>query len=273
MSKFGVFKFSDYDLNLDERRMKFKKYDHVICEDCNQEVEKFSFLSNTSHVCSTYKIFETSDYDLNLRERRAKYMGYNYISCKECNLLINKMVTYWKLIRIRAKYKGYYAILCEECNQEIDKYYFYCTGFYKEETDINKKTLGSTFEIFNTSDYNLNLKERRAKYMFNAYEYTILCEKCNNEFNGRDHYCIYCYRGESNINKKRYMKYGSNFKFFNTSDYNDLNLEKRRVKYMFGAYKIPGISKAQAHQTLGSELTAIFKILPPKAENITKREN
>uniref|UniRef100_U9TND8 Uncharacterized protein n=1 Tax=Rhizophagus irregularis (strain DAOM 181602 / DAOM 197198 / MUCL 43194) TaxID=747089 RepID=U9TND8_RHIID len=36
---------------------------------------------------------------------------------------------------------------------------------------------------------------------------------------------------------------------------------------------IPGISKAQAHQTLGSELAAIFEILPPKAENITKREN
>ncbi|PKC13326.1 hypothetical protein RhiirA5_410720 [Rhizophagus irregularis] len=236
MSKFGVFKFSDYDLNLDERIMKFKKYDHVICEDCNQEVEKFSFLSNTSHVCSTYKIFETSDYDLNLRERRAKYMGYNYISCKE----------YYE--ERKAKYKGYYAILCEECNQEIDKYYFYCTGCYKEETDINKKRYmiyGSTFEIFNTSDYNLNLEERRAK----------------------DSICL-------NISIPFYVKnYGSNFKFFNTSDYNDLNLEKRRVKYMFGAYKIPGISKAQAHQTLGSELAAIFKILPPKAENITKREN
>jgi predicted amidophosphoribosyltransferase len=134
---------------------------------------------------SKISIFNTSDYDLNLEERRAKY-------------------------------KGYYAILCEECNQEIDKYYFYCTGCYKEETDINKKRYmiyGSTFEIFNTSDYNLNLEERRAKYMF-KYKYTILCEKCNNEFNGRDHYCIYCYREESNINKKRYLKYGSNFKIF-----------------------------------------------------------
>lgn len=40
MSKFGVFKFSDYDLNLDERIMKFKKYDHVICEDCKSRSVK-----------------------------------------------------------------------------------------------------------------------------------------------------------------------------------------------------------------------------------------
>ena len=31
------------DLNLDERKLKFKKYDHVLCEDCNQEIENFGY--------------------------------------------------------------------------------------------------------------------------------------------------------------------------------------------------------------------------------------
>lgn len=56
MSKFGVFKFSDYDLNLDKRIMKIKKYDHVICEDCNQEVEKFSFFSFLCYNCYNRKL-------------------------------------------------------------------------------------------------------------------------------------------------------------------------------------------------------------------------
>lgn len=51
---------------------------------------------------------------------------------------------------------------------------------------------GSNFKIFNMPDYNLNLKERRAKYKDIRY-YVILCEKCNNEFNERDLYCTYCY--------------------------------------------------------------------------------
>ncbi|PKY48067.1 hypothetical protein RhiirA4_463521 [Rhizophagus irregularis] len=66
-----------------------------------------------------------------------------------------------------SKYKGYYAILCEECNQEIGKYYFYCTGCYKEETDINKKRYMIYGSTFNTSDYNLNLEERRANICLN----------------------------------------------------------------------------------------------------------
>lgn len=51
MSKFGVFKFSDYDLNLDERIMKFKKYDHVICEDCKSRSVKVQFFSFLCYNC------------------------------------------------------------------------------------------------------------------------------------------------------------------------------------------------------------------------------
>ncbi|PKK80456.1 hypothetical protein RhiirC2_724466, partial [Rhizophagus irregularis] len=43
-SKFGVFKILDYDLNLDERKLKFNRYDHVICEVCNEEIDKFNFI-------------------------------------------------------------------------------------------------------------------------------------------------------------------------------------------------------------------------------------
>src|SRR4051812_18247090 len=32
-----VFKVSDYDLDLDERKAKFKDYDLYLCEKCNQE--------------------------------------------------------------------------------------------------------------------------------------------------------------------------------------------------------------------------------------------
>lgn len=55
---------------------------------------------------------------------------------------------------------------------------FIVQDFTKKKLILIKKRYmiyGSTFEIFNTSDYNLNLEERRAKYMF-KYKYTILCE-------------------------------------------------------------------------------------------------
>jgi hypothetical protein len=89
-SKVGIFKLLDYDLNLNERQVKFEKYDYVLCEDCNQEIEIFKFIcfncydketdlngrnhmmygiceicfkSNTSFGCC--KIFEkTIDYNL-----------------------------------------------------------------------------------------------------------------------------------------------------------------------------------------------------------------
>ncbi|CAB4485747.1 unnamed protein product [Rhizophagus irregularis] len=226
-SRFGVFKILDYDLNLDERKLKFKKYAHVLCEDCNQEIEKFSFIcyncynketdcnernrmnhgicnscfkSNTSYgclICNIFYIFETSDYDLNLEERKAKYRNSNYI-------------------------------LCEECNNEIFKGDFYCTYCYNEETDIIKKghmKFGSSFKIL---DCNLNLEERRAEYM--NYD-GILCEKCNNEIDKWYYCCAYCYYKETDIIKKGHIKFGPKFGIFKTSDYN-LDLKERRKKYM-----------------------------------------
>src|SRR5688572_18218636 len=33
-SNFGIFKTSDYDLNRDGRKAKYKDYDHILCEKC-----------------------------------------------------------------------------------------------------------------------------------------------------------------------------------------------------------------------------------------------
>ncbi|POG75004.1 hypothetical protein GLOIN_2v1770605 [Rhizophagus irregularis DAOM 181602=DAOM 197198] len=288
-SKFGVFKILDYDLNLDERKMKFKKYDHVICEDCNREIEKFNFTcyncynketdrneqnrmnfgickfcfkSNNSYICSACKIFETSDYDLNYVGKKAKYEDYDYIFCEKCNKEIDKQNYYCtdcysketninkksgmkyglkygifstldynlNLEERKAKYKDFDRILCDKCNNRIKKLNYYCSYCYNKETNIIRKDLmkyGSNFGIFRTSDYNLSLKERRVKYK--DYD-CILCEKCKKETDNNDYYCINCYIGETDIIKKGFVKYGSNFKIFSTLDYN-LNLEERRAKY------------------------------------------
>ncbi|CAB4408031.1 unnamed protein product [Rhizophagus irregularis] len=115
-------------------------------------------------------------------------------------------------------------------HNEIDEWDCYCTYCYNKETDVIKKRhmkFGLYFEIFNTFDYNLNLEERRAKYMnFDS----ILCEKCNNKIDKRNFYCTFCYNIETDTIKKVHMKYGSDFKIFNTFDYN-LNLEERKAKY------------------------------------------
>ncbi|RGB42872.1 hypothetical protein C1646_102233 [Rhizophagus diaphanus] len=286
-SKFGVFKMLDYDLNLDERKLKFNRYDHVICEVCNKEIDKFNFIcyncynketdcneqnrmnygickfcfkSNISYSCSDCKIFETLDYDLNLGEKKAKYENYCYIFCEKCNKEIDKQnyyctdcyseetdiikeahMKYGSNFRIlnynlnlkerKAIYSNFNFILCEECNQEIKKTYWYCVDCYSKETnDINRKgrmKFGLNFGIFKTSDYNLNLQERRIKYKdFDG----IICEKCNQEINNRHYYCTYCYDKETHVNKKVLMEFGPNFGIFKTSDYN-LDLKERRIKY------------------------------------------
>ncbi|CAB4418195.1 unnamed protein product [Rhizophagus irregularis] len=224
-SRFGVFKILDYDLNLDERKLKFKKYDYVLCEVCSQEIEKFSFVcyncynketdcnernrmnhgickscftSSTSYGCSICNIFKTSDYDLNLKERKVKYRNSNYV-------------------------------LCKDCYKEVDYYRFYCTYCYYKETDVNKKfrmKFGLNYGVFRTSDYKLDLTERRAKYKNSKH---ILCIECNNKIN-EYYYCTYCYDKEIDTNKKLHMKFGSNFGIFKTSDYN-LNLKQRGAKY------------------------------------------
>ncbi|CAB4374327.1 unnamed protein product [Rhizophagus irregularis] len=287
-SKFGVFKILDYDLNLDERKLKFNRYDHVICEVCNEEIDKFNFIcyncynketdcneqnrmnygickfcfkSNISYSCSDCKIFETLDYDLNLKERKAKYRNCDYVLCEKCNKEIDKQnyyctdcynketliikkahMKYGLNLRIlnynlnfkerRAMYHGNF-ILCENCFTEIDNNSYYCKRCYSKETiDINRKGLmrfGLNFGIFKTSDYNLNLQERRIKYKdFDG----ILCEKCNKViYKSWSYYCKYCYDKEADSNMKCLMKFGPNFGIFKTSDYN-LNLNERRVKYM-----------------------------------------
>jgi hypothetical protein len=289
-SNFGIFKILDYDLNLDERTLKFKKYDRILCEDCNQEIKSSNFVcyncynketdcneqnrmnygickscfkSNSYNGCCKIKIFETLDYDLNLGKRGAKYKNFVYISCKECNKEIDKIYYYCtncysketdinkkglmkfglnfgifntsdyyniNLEERKAKYKDFYGILCEKCNKEIYKPEYYCTNCYNTETDIIIKShmkYGSNFVIFNTSDYNLNLEERKAKYKdFDG----ILCEKCNEEIYKRKYYCTNCYNAETDIIIKGQMKCESNYEIFNTSDYN-LYLGEREAKY------------------------------------------
>src|SRR6266536_972095 len=67
--KFGVFKTLDYDLNLDERKIKFRKYNHILCDDCNQEIERFGF------ICYNCYYKETDLYERN---------RMNYGICELC---------------------------------------------------------------------------------------------------------------------------------------------------------------------------------------------
>jgi hypothetical protein len=77
-------------------------------------------------------------------------------------------------------------------------------------------------------NYDLNLSERRKRYM--NYDY-ILCEKCKRKINTQVYYCENCYYNEPNIYKKYCMKYGSSkVKIFKSSDY-DLTKNERQTKY------------------------------------------
>ncbi|CAG8447352.1 10612_t:CDS:2 [Rhizophagus irregularis] len=224
--KFGIFKLLDYDLNLEERKMKFKEYDRIICEDCNQEIEKSNFICyncyNKETDCNEQNRMNY-DYDLNLEERKLKYKDCDIILCEKCNREIDKLNYYC--------YDYCDGILCEKCSQKIDKQDFYCIFCYVKETDCNKKgqmKYGSNFGIFNTLDYNLNLEERKVKYK--DYD-GILCEECNQEINKQYLYCFHCYSKETDSNKKGNMTYGtSKVGIFQISDY-DLNLEERKEKY------------------------------------------
>src|SRR3954453_910185 len=96
-----LFKTLDYDLDVNERREKFMKYDYVLCEICNQEIERTQYYrcedcydketDKNERNRMTYgskvgiRIFETSDYDLNKDERKEKYKGYDHILCEKCN--------------------------------------------------------------------------------------------------------------------------------------------------------------------------------------------
>ncbi|CAG8510166.1 14583_t:CDS:2 [Rhizophagus irregularis] len=239
------FRILDCNLNLEERRIKYMNLDGILCEKCNQEINNHYYYCMSCHYKETDIIkkshmesnFGILDCYLNLKERKAKYEKYNLILCEKCNNEIFKWNYYCtpcynketnviekghikfgsnfgildynlNLKKRRIKYMNFDGILCGKCNKEIDNQCYYCTACYNKETDLIKKGLmkfESNLEIFKKSDYNLNLEERRAKYM--NYDET------------------------ADAIKKGHMKFGSNFEIFNTFDYN-LNLKERRVKYM-----------------------------------------
>src|SRR5205823_3904052 len=160
-SKVGIFKTSDYDLNINERKAKyFKDYDHVLCEKCSKEIHDWycycegcynKETDGYERICMKYGkdkrskvgIFKTSDYDLNINERKAKY------------------------------FKDYNHVLCEKCNQEINDWCCYCEDCYYNETDNYKRIYmmygRSKVGVFKTSDYDLSINEREAKY-FKDYD-------------------------------------------------------------------------------------------------------
>ncbi|UZO12682.1 uncharacterized protein OCT59_004206 [Rhizophagus irregularis] len=277
---YGILKTSDYNLNLKKRKAKFKDFDGILCEKCInvQFVDSWSYYCEVCYKEETdvnkkglirfgpnFGIFKTSDYNLDLKERGIKYGHFDGILCEKCNECIENSRSYCyckdcynketdinkkdliifgpnfvifktsdynlNLNERRVKYMDFDRILCEKCNKHInDSRSYCCEDCYNKETDINKKGLmkfGPNFGIFKTSDYNLDLEERRVKYMdFNG----ILCEKCNGEVDKQVNYCTYCYDKEADINKKLYMIYGPNVIIFSTFDYH-LSLEERKAKY------------------------------------------
>src|SRR5436305_252917 len=42
-SMVGIFIMQDYDLNLEERKQKYKDYEHILCEQCNLEIYKWHY--------------------------------------------------------------------------------------------------------------------------------------------------------------------------------------------------------------------------------------
>src|ERR1043166_8908278 len=202
----GVFKLLDYDLDVNERRVKFIEFDYVLCENCNQEIDMRLYRCNDCYHKET---------DINEQDRM------NYGICKVCfrtNIAFNwcsfeghfRMSDYDLNLKEREmKYKNYDHVLCEKCNQEIERNKYYrCESCYYKETDINEKNRGSNVGIFKISDYDLNLKEKEMKYK--NYDH-VLCEKCKKEIDNKFYRCESCYYEETDINEKNRMKYGLNF--------------------------------------------------------------
>src|SRR6266498_2476138 len=78
----GIFKISDYDLDWDERKEKFKDYDHVLCEKCKEELNDHYYCDNCYEMASDH---EKENCILNGRckECNKSYPHINW--CKECN--------------------------------------------------------------------------------------------------------------------------------------------------------------------------------------------
>jgi hypothetical protein len=269
-----IFNTLDYDLDKGERKVKYENYDYVICEKCNQEINKKYYRCtycyfkeidrnerNRMKYGLNFEIFKTSDYDLGKDERKAKYKDFDHVLCEECNQKIDRWcyyctncyyketdlnernrIKYGSKIEIfktsdydldfderEIKYKDYALVSCEKCNQKIG-WRYYCTDCYDKETDINERNhmkYGSKVKILEISDYDLNLEERNLKYI----DSILLCEKCNHEINKLNYYCIGCFSKETDGDERNRMKYGSKkFKIFKTLDY-DLDKNERKSKY------------------------------------------
>src|SRR3989337_1836202 len=98
-NKIGIFRTSDYDLDIGERKAKYKDYDHVLCEKCsheiysksdfyckhcyNEEIDGYKRI-HIKYGKSKVGIFKTSDYDLDISKRKMKYMDFDHILCEKC---------------------------------------------------------------------------------------------------------------------------------------------------------------------------------------------
>ncbi|CAB5378757.1 unnamed protein product [Rhizophagus irregularis] len=181
---------TDYDLNLEERKVKYDNYDSIICGECKQEIAKHYYYCLVCYNIKTdineqnhmkyglnIGIFKITDYDLNLEKRKTKYENFK-------------------------------IILCGKCNQEFDNQYYYCKNCFVKETNYSKKfRMKCVFKtgILETSDYDLNVKERKAK--FESYD-IIECEKCNHEINNFYYYrCDECY-SKADKNEQKRMTFG-----------------------------------------------------------------
>ena len=111
--KVGIFKVSDYDLNLDERRAKFRDYYCILCEKCSQEISKWHCYCEDCYneetevkernrmkygIYGIIKVFKSSDYDLNNDEREAKYLKIMIMSCAKN--VIKKLVIIYFIVKV-----------------------------------------------------------------------------------------------------------------------------------------------------------------------------
>ncbi|GES90746.1 kinase-like domain-containing protein [Rhizophagus clarus] len=241
-SKFRIFNISDYNLlNLEGRRAKYKNYYYILCENYNKEIDNYKFYctycyyeeadikKNRMEYGTELIIFNTSNYNLNLEERRAKYKNFYVILCENCNRKISYHHDYYYIYcynketdivkkERKAQYKNFMAFYVEIVMKKYLIYIIIVLIVTIKRLMLIKR-YGSNFGILNTSDYNLSLKERMAKYKDfdtilcgNYYNLSfkekmakykdfdgILCGNCYNEINEKYYCCTGCYNEETDI--------------------------------------------------------------------------
>ncbi|CAG8536481.1 7899_t:CDS:2 [Rhizophagus irregularis] len=74
--KVKIFEISDYDLNKDERQEKYKDYYVLLCEKCNQEVNKRDYKCNNCYNMET----DPNEFvlDLEVQAEEQKNPSYNF---------------------------------------------------------------------------------------------------------------------------------------------------------------------------------------------------